>query len=285
MIEVGHGWRKWLARTADRLRGQALTKQELIDDLRDAVQRNLLGADALDIIEGALQVSEMQVRDIMVPASQMVVVGEHSDFAGILRTVVESGHSRFPAIGDNRDEVLGILLAKELLHYCGDNGKAHFNLRELLRPAVFIPESKRLNVLLHEFRANRNHMAMVADEYGGVAGVVTIEDVLEQIVGDIADETDLDRDPLIRRREDGGFNVKALTLIEEFNPAFGTDFGDHEFDTVGGLVVSEFGHMPQRGEQVTLGALLITVLNADSRRVHLLKVEGADSGKEVAPGE
>lgn len=276
------GLGKWLTSWLERMRGQPQNREELVAELRGARYRNLLGSDALDIIEGALQVTEMQVRDIMVPSSQMVVVDEHSDFASILASVVESGHSRFPAIGDNRDEVLGILLAKELLHYCGSYGGSGFVLREMLRPVVFIPESKRLNVLLREFRANRNHMAIVADEYGCVAGLVTIEDVLEQIVGDIADETDQDRDPPIRRREDGGFNVKALTPIEDFNAVFGTSFSDQEFDTIGGLVVNSFGHLPQRDEQISLDDLTFTVLNADSRRLHLLKVEGPgpSSGKE-----
>ena len=266
-------WRSGLLYRMRRMRGQPQTREQLLDTLRGARHRELFGADALDIMEGALQVSEMQVRDIMVPSSQMVVVEEDGDFATILAAVVDSGHSRFPAIGDNRDEVLGILLAKELLHHCNAQEESAFSLREVLRPAVFIPESKRLDVLLREFRANRNHMAIVADEYGGVAGLVTIEDVLEQIVGDIADETDQDRDPAIRRRADGSFNVKALMPIEDFNLAFDTDFDDEAFDTVGGLVLNAFGHMPQRDERVTLGPLLVTVLNADSRRVHLLSVQ------------
>ena len=272
MTDSNGGLRGWFSGLLHRLCGQAQTREQLLDNLRSARHRDLFGADALDIMEGALQVSEMQVREIMVPSSQMVVVEEDGDFSAILAAVVESGHSRFPAIGDNRDEVLGILLAKELLHHCNDSGESGFALREVLRPAVFIPESKRLNVLLREFRANRNHMAIVADEYGGVAGLVTIEDVLEQIVGDIADETDQDRDPAIRRRADGSYNVKALMPIDDFNLAFGTDFDDQAFDTVGGLVLNAFGHMPQRDERVTLGPLLITVLNADSRRVHLLSV-------------
>jgi len=260
--------------------GHARTRAELVADLRGARHRDLLGADALDIIEGALQVAEMRVRDIMVPASQMVLVGEHDDFSAVLGVVVGSGHSRFAVIGDNRDEVLGILLAKELLQYCGGHGAPGFVLRDLLRPVVYIPESKRLNVLLREFRVNRNHMAIVADEYGGVAGLVTIEDVLEQIVGDIADETDQDRDPLIRHRVDGSFNVKSLTPIDDFNSAFSTNFSSDEFDTVGGLVLNAFGHMPQRGEVIHLGPLEVIVSNADSRRVHLLKVRRVPAEQE-----
>lgn len=263
----------WKKRLSEHLRGPAQTREELVTDLRGARYRDLLGADALDIMEGAMQVSEMQVRDIMVPRSQMVVVEEDAGFDTILSAAVESGHSRFPAIGDNRDEIIGILLAKELLRYCGGETAMDFSLRELLRPAVYVPESKRLNVLLREFRANRNHMAIVADEYGGVAGLVTIEDVLEQIVGDIADETDLEHDPQIRRRDDGGYNVKALTPIEDFNAAFATRFSDDEVDTIGGLLLSVLGRLPQRGERVELGDLVFTVLNADGRRVHLIRVE------------
>jgi len=271
----------WKRRLAEYLRVPVHSRKELLADLRSPHYRDLLGADALDIMEGAMQVAEMQVRDIMVPRPQMVVVEEDAGFDSILPVVVASGHSRFPAIGDNRDEVIGILLAKELLQYCGGNAD-RFTLREILRPAVYIPESKRLNVLLREFRANRNHMAIVADEYGGVAGLVTIEDVLEQIVGDIADETDQDRDPQIRRRDDGGYNVKALTPIEDFNASFGTRYSDQEVDTIGGLVLSSLGHLPQRGERVVLGKLAFTVLNADSRRIHLLRVDNAASGEGPA---
>ena len=277
---VVEGWKR---RLAEYLRVPVQSREELVADLRSPYYRDLLGADTLDIMEGAMQVAEMQVRDIMVPRPQMVVVEEDAGFASILPVVVASGHSRFPVIGDNRDEIIGILLAKELLQYCGGREADSFTLREMLRPAVYIPESKRLNVLLREFRANRNHMAIVADEYGGVAGLVTIEDVLEQIVGDIADETDQDRDPQIRRREDGGYNVKALTPIEDFNVGFGTRYSDQEVDTVGGLVLSSLGRLPQRGERVVLGKLAFTVINTDSRRIHLLRVDKAQTGE--APHE
>jgi magnesium and cobalt transporter len=270
------GWRR---RLAEHLRAPVQSREELVADLRSPHYRDLIGADTLDIMEGAMQVAEMQVRDIMVPRPQMVVVGEDAGFDTILPVVVASGHSRFPAIGDNRDEIIGILLAKELLQYCGGHEGDRFTLREILRPAVYIPESKRLDVLLREFRANRNHMAIVADEYGGVAGLVTIEDVLEQIVGDIADETDQDRDPQIRRRDDGGYNVKALTPIEDFNARFGTHYSDQEVDTIGGLVLSSLGHLPQRGERVVIRKLAFTVLNADSRRIHLLRVDKAPTGE------
>jgi len=269
----------WKRRLAEYLRVPVHSRAELVAELRSPYYRDLLGADALDIMEGAMQVAEMRVRDIMVPRPQMVVVEEDAGFDSILPVVVASGHSRFPAIGDNRDEIIGILLAKELLQYCGGRDADRFTLREMLRPAVYIPESKRLDVLLREFRANRNHMAIVADEYGGVAGLVTIEDVLEQIVGDIADETDQDRDPPIRRRDDGGYNVKALTPIEDFNASFGTRYSDQEVDTIGGLVLSSLGHLPQRGERLALGKLVFTVLNADSRRIHLLRVDKTTAGE------
>jgi magnesium and cobalt transporter len=243
----------------------------LIELLRDAQRRNLLDADALSMIESVLQVSELQVRDIMIPRAQMVVVNRDDTPADILAIIVESGHSRFPVIGENRDEVVGILLAKDLLRYRLDGGQ-RFDIRDVLRPAVFIPESKRLNVLLNEFRASRNHMAIVVDEYGGVAGMVTIEDVLEQIVGDIADEHDIEEGSFIRRRSETVYIIKALTPVEDFNAYFGTGFSDEEFDTIGGLVTHAFGHLPKRGETVTLSQLRFKVLRADSRRVQLLEL-------------
>ena len=277
-INAGY-WGNVKQRLLARFRGQAQTREELLSDLRGASRRDLLGSDALDMIEGALQVSEMQVREIMVPRSQMVVVKENAGFDSILQEVVDSGHSRFPAIGGSRDEILGIMLAKELLQYCRVSNPEKFHLRMLLRPVVYVPGSKRLNVLLKEFRAKRNHMAIVVDEYGGVGGLVTIEDVLEQIVGEITDETDQDVDPPIRHREDGGFNVKALTPIEDFNRFFDTQFDDGDVDTIGGLVLKSFGHLPRRGETVEVGACHFTILNSDSRRVHLLRVElGSSAG-------
>jgi magnesium and cobalt transporter len=240
--------------------------------LRSAYQRDLLDADALSIIEGALAVSEMQVRDIMIPRAQMDAIDVHSKVEDFVGQVIATAHSRFPVFDQNRDDVIGILLAKDLLrHYAGEEP---FNVREMLRPAVFVPESKRLNVLLREFRASRNHMAIVVDEYGGVAGLVTIEDVLEQIVGDIEDEYDFDeaKDNIIP--EPGGrFRVKALTQIADFNAAFGTGFPDAEIDTVGGLVIAQFGRMPRRGESITIAGHRFQVLRADSRRVHTLIVE------------
>ena len=267
----GSGQRSWLERLGQALAGEPKDRQQLIDLLRDAQRRNLLDADALGMIESVLQVSELQVRDIMIPRAQMVVVNRDDTPAEILTVIIESGHSRFPVIGENRDEVVGILLAKDLLRYRLDEAQ-RFDIRELLRPAVFIPESKRLNVLLNEFRASRNHMAIVVDEYGGVAGMVTIEDVLEQIVGDITDEHDIEEGSFIRRRSETVYVVKALTPVEDFNEYFGTSFSDEEFDTIGGLVTHAFGHLPKRGESVTLSQLRFKVLRADSRRVQSLEL-------------
>jgi hemolysin (HlyC) family protein len=254
----------WLAREPE-------DREELAELLRASYDRNLIDADALAMIEGVLQVSEMQARDIMVPRAQMDVIDVRQSPDQFIPMVIQTGHSRFPVIGENKDNVVGILLAKDLLrHYAGEE---EFNVRDMLRPAVFIPESKPLNVLLKEFRKNRNHMAVVADEYGGVAGLVTIEDVIEQIVGDIEDEYDYDdvEDNIVP--EKGGlYRVKALTEIADFNAQFGTRFEDANFDTIGGLVLSRFGRVPKRGDQVTVDNLTFRVLRADSRRLHLLQV-------------
>ena len=247
-------------------------REQLIELLRSAHQRNLLDADALSIIEGALTVSEMQVRDIMIPRAQMDVIDINEPVETFIPQLISTAHSRFPVIDQNRDDVIGILLAKDLLRYYA--GEEEFNVREMLRPAVFVPEAKRLNVLLREFRASRNHMAIVADEYGGVAGLVTIEDVLEQIVGEIEDEYDFDEaSDNILAESSGRFRVKALTQIADFNAAFGTRFSDQEVDTIGGLVIAELGRLPKRGEVLTIGGFRFQVLRADSRRVYTLLVE------------
>jgi magnesium and cobalt transporter len=249
-------------------------RSELTRLLRSAYSRNLLDADALSIIEGALTVSEMQVRDIMIPRAQVDFIDIHEPVEKFIPQVISTAHSRFPVIDQNRDDVIGILLAKDLLrHYAGEED---FNVREMLRPAVFVPEAKRLNVLLREFRASRNHMAIVVDEYGGMAGLVTIEDVLEQIVGDIEDEYDFDEasDNIIP--EPGGrFRVKALTQIADLNAAFGSHFSDEVADTVGGLVIAQLGRLPKRGESVAIEGLRFQVLRADSRRVYTLLVDKA----------
>jgi magnesium and cobalt transporter len=246
--------------------------------LRSCYERNLVDADALSMIEGVLQVSEMQARDIMVPRSQMDVIDIKESPDQFIPTVMQTGHSRFPVIGESKDNVIGILLAKDLLRYYA--GEEEFDVREMLRPAVFIPESKPLNVLLKDFRRTRNHMAIVVDEYGGVAGLITIEDVIEQIVGDIEDEYDFeDVEDNIVQDKGGQYRVKALTEIADFNSAFGTSYSDQEFDTIGGLVLSRFGRVPKRGEQVRVDDLLFKVLRADSRRIHLLQVVRAEKAQ------
>ena len=254
----------WLAREPE-------DREELIELLRAAYDRNLIDADALAMTEGVLQMSEMQARDIMVPRAQTDVIDIRESPDQFIPMVMQTGHSRFPVIGENKDDVIGILLAKDLLrHYAGEE---EFNVREMLRPAVFIPGSKPLNVLLKEFRKNRNHMAIVVDEYGGLAGLVTIEDVIEQIVGDIEDEYDFDDVEVNIVPEKGGlYRVKALTDIADFNTAFGTRYSDQDFDTIGGLVMSRFGRVPKRGEQIGFDQLTFKVLRADSRRLHLLQV-------------
>ncbi len=245
-------------------------REQLVELLHSAYENSLMDADSLSMIEGVLQVSEMQVRDIMIPRSQMDVIDITDPPEVFIPNVIETAHSRFPVIEGNKNDVIGILLAKDLLrYYAGDD----FEVRDMLRPAVFIPEAKRLNVLLKEFRSSRNHIAIVVDEYGGVAGMVTIEDVLEQIVGDIEDEYDYDEDEdNIIQHSDGQFRVKALTEIADFNEALGTTFSDEEFSTIGGLIVSKFGHLPKRNEEVSFDSIHVKVLRADSRRLHSILV-------------
>jgi magnesium and cobalt transporter len=258
-------------------------REELLELLHGAFEHKLLDADALSMIEGVLSVSEMTVRDIMIPRAQMDVVSQDDEPAEFIPLVLETRHSRFPVIGESKDDVVGILLAKELLHfYAKPEG---FVLRDALRPAVFVPESKRLNVLLRDFRANRNHMAIVVDEYGGVSGLVTIEDVLEQIVGDIEDEYDFDEsEDNIIAEASGRYRVKAQTEIGDFNEHFGTDFADDEFDTVSGLVLQAFGRLPKRGESTTIGDFRFRVIRADSRRLHTLQVEPVQTGAAAPRG-
>jgi len=247
-------------------------RSELTQLLRSAYSRNLLDADALSIIEGALTVSEMAVRDIMVPRAQVDFIDINEPVEKFVKQVIATAHSRFPVIDQNRDDVIGVLLAKDLLRFYA--GEEEFNVREMLRPAVFVPEAKRLNVLLREFRASRNHMAIVIDEYGGVAGLVTIEDVLEQIVGEIEDEYDFDEASDNILPEPGGrHRVKALTQIADFNAAFGTHFPDEAADTIGGYLIQHLGRLPKRGESVLIEGLRFQVLRADSRRVYTLLVD------------
>jgi magnesium and cobalt transporter len=262
----------WFARLKQALMREPADNEQLVELLRIAQKKNLFDADVLAMLEGVLHVDDMQVRDIMIPRSQVVVLERDDEPQELLRQVVETGHSRFPVIGDSRDEVVGILLAKDLLRYSFENQGGKFNVREVLRPAVFIPESKRLDVLLREFRGSRNHIAIVVDEYGGVAGMVTIEDVLEQIVGEIEDEHDVEEEDTIRKHSQVHYTVKALTPVEDFNEYFSTEFSDEEFDTIGGYVVNHFGHLPKRGERVVIGNILFKVLRADNRRVHMLQL-------------
>lgn len=268
--------RTWFEKISQVIASEPKDRKELVEVLRDSEQRNLLDADSLAMIEAVMHVTEMHVRDIMIPRSQMEVVNSDLSPEEFLPNILESGHSRFPVISDNRDEVEGILLAKDLLAYFVDGDKSRFDIRDVMRTPVFVPESKRLNVLLNEFRCNRNHMAIVVDEYGGVAGLVTIEDVLEQIVGEIEDEYDVDDDSFIMKYNNGQFSVKALTPIDEFNEHFDSSLDESEFDTIGGLVMKSFGHMPARGETASMGQFHFTVLRADNRRIHLLQLTIAD---------
>jgi len=265
----------WLSRLLGLFSREPQDRQALIEILRGSEHRNLLDPDVLLILEGALHVSDLQARDIMVPRVQMDVVREDASPQEIIRIVVESGHSRFPVIGGDTSDVRGILLAKDLLACFSDAGMDKFDIKDVMRPAIFIPESKRLNILLREFRASRTHMAVVVDEYG-VAGVVTIEDVIEEIVGDIADEHDLDEEENIRQHGRNRYTVQAITPIAEFNEFFRTELDDSEYDTIGGLIVSAFGHVPARGESIAFHGFNVRVLRADKRRVLLLRFERAE---------
>ncbi len=273
-------------RCLDWFRTEPHSLAHLIELLIKAQKRGLLDQDALDTIQRVLQVSEMQVRDIMIPRPMMAVVNKDDRPEQFLSTLIESAHSRFPVIDGDRDKVIGILLAKDVLRYFEESTRDRFNMRDLLRPAVFIPESKRLNVLLTEFRANRNHMAIVVDEFGGVSGLVTIEDVLEQIVGEIEDEHDTEDDAdMILKHDENEYVVKALLPLEEFNEHFHSSFDVEENDTVGGLVITGFGRVPKIGESLELDGFSFEILNSDSRRVHLVKVcsiESADT-EEITP--
>jgi magnesium and cobalt transporter len=264
--------RSWIDKIANALSGEPTDTKSLLELLRNAEQDQVLDADALGIIEGALQVSSMQVRDIMIPRSQVVTVSSKLPVNELVELVTNASHSRFPVIGENADNVMGILLAKDLLPLLLQGNSERFDIKDVVRPATFVPESKRLNVLLKEFRETRHHMAIVIDEYGSVCGAVTIEDVLEQIVGEIEDEYDVDDDSYIKKFDDENHIVKALTPVDEFNEYFETDFSDQEFTTIGGLVLQQFGHIPERGETINIGPFLITILNADSRQIKLLKI-------------
>ena len=270
--------KSWFERLAHAFSGEPRNKDELIQILREAKANSLLDQDTLSMVEGALQVSERQVGDVMVPRAQMVVLDVDAPLDELLRTVLASGHSRFPVMGEGSDEVLGIVLAKDLLKLLSAP-ELKLGLSTLLRPVTIIPESKRLNVLLKEFKQNRSHMAVVVDEYGGITGLVTIEDVLEEIVGEIDDEHDAEDevDRFIVDQPDGRSWVKALTPIADINEHFGVDYSNDDYDTIGGLLTSEFGRLPERGESLNLGPFTIGVLKADARRLHLLEFSRTES--------
>lgn len=254
-------------------------REQLFELLKSSYEKNLMDADSLSMIEGVLQVSEMQVRDIMIPRSQMDVIDISHSPEKFIPFIIATAHSRFPVIEDDKNDVIGILLAKDLLkYYAGDD----FEIRDMLRPAIFIPESKRLNVLLKEFRSSRNHIAIIVDEYGGVSGMVTIEDVLEQIVGEIEDEFDFDEtEDNIIQDKDGRYRVKASTEIEDFNEFFKVTFSNEEFSTIGGLIIHAFGHLPKRDEKITFQGFKITVLRADSRKLYSILLEIDTPGNNV----
>lgn len=266
-----NGPASWWRRLTQRLAGGPRTREDLNELLDGAHESGLVDADAASMIRGVFETGQLQVRDIMVPRAQMVIVERDWPLEQLLAEVVESGHSRYPVIGDSRDEIVGILLAKDLLRFTSSEAP-DFDIARWLRPAAFVPESKRVNVLLKDFRKSRNHMALVADEYGGVAGLVTIEDVLEQIVGEIDDEHDESESAQILKQDDRRFLVQGLTPIDDFNQYFGAEFSDEDFDTVAGLVMHELGHMPRRGESIQIDRFQFNVQRADSRRVHLLQV-------------
>ena len=273
--------RSWLDRLTHFISGEPQTKSDLEDVLSLAEAHEIIDQDARKIMEGALLVTNMQVRDIMIPRAQMIVIDSDESVQEALPKIIDAGHSRFPVIGDGIDDVIGILLAKDLLPLV-ERDSAPPTLRQLMRPVIAVPESKRLNVLLREFRQNRNHMAIVIDEYGGIAGLITIEDVLEEIVGEIEDETDVAEKKPIRPMSDGTFFVEALTAIDDFNAFFDTEFSDDEFDTIGGVVVNAFGQLPSRNQSIQLNHFEFSVIRADERRLSSLRVRSVadiDSGE------
>ena len=273
--------RSWLDRLTHFISGEPQTKSDLEDVLSLAEEHEIIDQDARKIMEGALLVTNMQVRDIMIPRAQMIVIDSDESVQEALPKIIDAGHSRFPVIGEGMDDVIGILLAKDLLPLV-ESDSAPPALRQLMRPVIAVPESKRLNVLLREFRQNRNHMAIVIDEYGGIAGLITIEDVLEEIVGEIEDETDVAERKPIRPMSDGTFFVEALTAIDDFNAFFNTEFSDDEFDTIGGVVVNAFGQLPSRNQSIQLNHFEFSVIRADERRLSSLRVRPVadiDSGE------
>ncbi|MGJ7458064.1 HlyC/CorC family transporter [Halomonas sp. MA07-2] len=282
----GQGGRSWLEKLFNALSGDSdepSSRDELLGFLRQAASRLKLEQDAMMIIEGALKISDQQVREVLIPRSQVTAIGLDQPLEEYLPIILEAGHSRYPVIGENLDEVKGILLAKDLLPLLqsGQQNGRPFRLEEVVRTALFVPESKRLNSLLKEFQDTHNHMAIVVDEYGGTAGIVTIEDILEEIVGEIEDEHDADDEEDIRELGEGRYAIRALTPIEDFNERFDTRFSDEEFDTLGGLVMQRFGHLPGRGEHTEIGGWRFIVLNADNRRIRLLEAEPCEGSDDV----
>lgn len=275
----GGSTRGWLERIFNAFSSEPQNQKQLLELLKNLQAHQLIGAEEFFMIEGVLQVSDMQVRDIMIPRGQMIVLEHSSSFADIVEVITESGHSRFPVIDDDKDDIVGILLAKDLLQIPVDNSE-RFEINDYIRPASFVPESKRLNVLLKEFRQNRSHLAMIVDEYGGVSGLVTIEDVLEQIVGKIDDEHDEEEEVDIQLHGSNHYSVRALTPLQDFNNYFTTEFNSDEVETIGGYLLGQIGHLPDRGESITLDKLTFKVLNADSRQVHLYQV--IDDSKQSA---
>lgn len=273
---------KWLRKLSRSLGGEAQDRGEVVEYLRDAAQREIIEGDALAMLQGVLGVADIQVRDIMVPRAQMTVLNRDEEREVLLKTVLDSGHSRFPVMDDDREKIVGILLAKDLLRIAAAGDDASFDIKEFMRPPVFVPESKRLNVLLREMRRSRVHMAIVADEYGGIAGLVTIEDVIEQIVGDIDDEHDIDEEQNIRKDGDRQYIVRGQTPIDEFNEYFETELSDDEFDTVAGLVMKQLGRLPRRGETVQLADCELKVLRFDRRRVDTLRLTAP---RDIIPPE
>jgi len=264
---------RWLRRITQTLAGDATDREALVAHIHEAQVNGVIDGEAVTMLQGVLDVADLQVRDIMVPRTQMAVVRREQPAPDILALVIESGHSRFPVMDEDRDDIVGILLAKDLLRLTAAREQERFDIREYMRPAVFVPESKRLNTLLKEFRLNRNHMAIVVDEYGGVSGLVTIEDVIEQIVGDIDDEYDIEEDDQnIRKEAEHQYAVRGVTRLEEFNEYFGTHLLDGDFDTVAGLVMKTLGRLPRRGEAVMLAGLELRVVRVDRRRIDMLRV-------------
>jgi magnesium and cobalt transporter len=264
--------KSWLSKLANLFTDEPQNRDDLIQILQEAYHNDLVDADALNMMKGALKVSELQVRQVMVPRAQMVVIPLASDIEDILPIIVESGHSRFPVVGEDKDELEGILLAKDVLKSFVKD-EADFDMKKIIRPAVVIPESKQVNILLNEFRTTRNHMAIIIDEYGGVAGLVTIEDILEEIVGEIDDEYDDQEDPYVMKVSDQVFRINALTTITEFNDQFDFDFDDTEYDTVGGLVASEAGRLPETGEVIDVADIAFKVVKADKRRIEFVEID------------